>query len=247
MHNVVPSRALARRSRQLLTLALVIASIGAFIAAIGFVLFVIPLVPEGSQIFGLYSFARGALIALGVLLFGAAVVLAVRAATWKTDNDLAQQLAATLGAQLDARFTLIRNVSRRELGYLDAVLVGPPGALVFRLLDDKGIFANEGADWLVQNRRGDWSPWKMSPTRQVVADIQKMRDFLAGFNLGDVPVYGVIVFMREAPEVQLMGKQPTVPLTPQSTLLANLRENYLAKDRIDAPRIAATVRTLYQV
>ena len=246
MHNVVSARALARRSRQLLTLALVVGSIGAFIIAIGVLLYVIPLVADGAEGFGLYNLTRIGLLGIGILIFLLGIGLAVRAVTWRTDNDLAQLTARVLETQLDARYTFIRNVSRREIGYVDAVLIGPPGVLVFRILDHRGVFANEGADWLTQNRRGDWSPWGISPTKQVVADIQKMRDYLARYNLGDVPVYGVIVFTREAPETQLMAKTPVVPLTPLSTLLANLRDTYLAKDRIDAPRIAASVRMLYQ-
>jgi hypothetical protein len=243
MHNLVPTRALARRSRTLLTIALVIGALGAFFAAIGFVLFAIPLVSEGDVLYGL---ARGTLVIFGGLLFLVALGLAVRAVTWRTDNDLAVQVGALLAANLDDRFTFIRNISMRELGYIDAILVGPPGVLTFRILDQKGVLANEGADWLIQNRKGEWRPLGSSPTREVVADIDKLRAYLSGRNLGDVPIYGVIVFTTEAPATQLMGKAPVVPPTHLSSLLVNLGDNYLAKDRIDARRIADTVRTLYQ-
>lgn len=243
MHNLVPSRALARRSRTLLTIALVIGALGAFFTAIGFVLFAIPLVSEDDVLYGV---VRGSLVIFGLMLFVLALGLAVRAVTWRTDNDLAVRVSSVLGGALDARYTFIRNISTRELGYIDALLIGPPGVLTFRILDLKGILANEGADWLIQNRRGEWRPLGSSPTREVVADIDKLRTYLSGRNLGDVPVYGVIVFTSEAPATQLMGKTPVVPPTHLSSLLVNLGDNYLAKDRIDARRIADTVRTLYQ-
>jgi hypothetical protein len=242
MHNLVPSRALARRSRTLLTIAIVVGALGAFIAAIGVVLYAIPLVQAGDT---LYDLVRGSLIAFGALLFLLALVLVVRAVTWRTDNDLAVQVSSALGASLDARFTFIRNISTRELGYIDAILVGPPGVLTFRILDYKGILANEGADWLIQNKKGEWRPLGSSPTREVVADIEKLRTYLSGRNLGDVPVYGVIVFTTDPSATQLMGKAPVVPPTHLASLIPNLGDNYLAKDRIDARRIADTVRTLF--
>ncbi len=243
MHNLVPSRSLARRSRTLLTIALVVGALGAFFAAIGFVLFAIPLVQEGDT---LYALVRGTLVVFGLLLFVVALALAVRAVTWRTDNDLAVQVGGVLTGALDARYSFIRNISTRELGYIDAILVGPPGVLTFRILDLKGTLANEGADWLIQNKRGEWRPLGSSPTREVVADIDKLRAYLSARNLGDVPVYGVIVFTSEPPTTQLMGKAPVVPPTHLGSLLMNLQDNYLAKDRIDARRITDTVRTLYQ-
>ncbi|MCA9903189.1 MAG: hypothetical protein KC547_04975, partial [Anaerolineae bacterium] len=144
MHNVAPSRALARRSRQLLALALVIGALGAFIVALGILMIMIPLVAEGSGSFTIYNLLRDGLVVFGALLFLVALGVAIRAATWRTDNDLAHEVGRYLGKTLDARYTLIRNVSRRDLGYVDAILVGPPGVLVFRLIPDKGVFANEG-------------------------------------------------------------------------------------------------------
>lgn len=246
MHNVAPSRALARRSRQLLALALVIGALGAFIVALGVLMIMIPFVAEGSSSFSIYNLLRNGLVAFGALMFIVALGVGIRAATWKTDNDLAQTVGKYLSQHLDARYTLIRNISRRDLGYVDAVLVGPPGVLVFRLVPDKGIFANEGANWLIQNRKGEWAPWHISPTREVVADIQKLRDYLARVNLGDIPVYGSIVFMHEQPAVQLMAKEPVVPLTHLSTLIPNAQSNYFAKDRIDGPKVANTIRMLYE-
>ncbi len=244
MRSLAPSRALARRSRQLLTLALVIGALGAFVVAIGFLLLMIPLVAAGSPNFGGYHFIRMALIVLGFLLFLLAIGLAVRAVTLRTDNDLALRVGHYLETHLDDRFTLIRNVSQRALGYIDAVLVGPPGALVFRLVDVKGAFTNERANWVRFNRRQEPIPWGINPTRECVADIQKVREHLGRLNLGEVPVYGVIVFMQEPPALQLSTVEPVVPITYLSGLLANLQGHYLAKERIDAPRVAATVRTL---
>ena len=42
-----------------------------------------------------------------------------------------------------------------------------------------------------------------------------------------------------------MGKTPVVPLTHLSSLIVNLGDNYLAKERIDGRRITDTVRMLF--
>jgi hypothetical protein len=246
MHNLAPTRALARRSRQLLVIAVVIAALGAFIIALGVLMTMIPFVAVGSPNYPFYNLVRLGLIAIGSLLFLLAVGLSIRAVTWRIDNDLAQDVGRVLAQALDARYTFIRNISRRDIGYIDAVLVGPPGALVFRIMNEKGIFANEGANWLKRRRGGGWAPWSPGPTRQVVADIKKLRDYLAQTGLGDVPVYGVIVFLYEPPLVELQGKDPVVPPTHLSTLITNLQADYFARDRIDEARVVRTGRALFQ-
>jgi hypothetical protein len=245
MRNIAPSRALSRRSNQLLTIAFVVAGIGVFIAVIGVALFVVPFAAPSNPSYGTYLFVRGLVLVLGIIVVLVAVGLAIRALTWKKDNDLALVTGRYLEQYLNDRYTLIRNISKREIGYVDAALVGPPGVLVFRILNQRGIYANEGPNWLKQNQKGEWIPAGINPTREAIADIRKMREFLAKHKMGEIPVYGVVVFLVEPPHAQLMAKEPTVPLTHLKSLNDNLQTNYLAKDRIDLNAVTAIVRLLF--
>jgi hypothetical protein len=245
MRNIAPSRALSRRSSQLLTIAFFVAGAGVFVVAIGVLLFVVPFSAPSNPGYGTYLFIRGAVVVFGILIILVAAGMAIRALTWKTDNDLALVTGRFLEQYLNDRYTFIRNISKREIGYVDAVLVGPPGVLVFRILDTRGVFANEGPNWLKQNKKGEWLPAGIDPSREAIADIRKIREYLAKHVQGEIPVYGVVVFTLEAPYAQLMAKEPTVPLTNLKSLNNNLQDNYLAKDRIDLTTVTAIVRLLF--
>jgi hypothetical protein len=222
-----------------------VAGVGVFVAVIGIALFVVPFSAPSNPGYGTYLFIRGAVLALGFVIFLVAVGLAIRALTWKKDNDLAIVTGRYLEQYLNDRYTFIRNISKREIGYVDAALVGPPGVLVFRILKDRGIFANEGPNWLKQNQKGEWLPAGINPTREAIADIRKVREFLAKHKQGEIPVYGVVVFIVEPPYTQLMAKEPTVPLSHLQSLNDNLQNNYLAKDRIELTTVTAVVRLLF--
>lgn len=246
MHNVAPTRALARRSRQLLQLAFVVAAVGVFIAVIGGALFVIELTARTSPLYGTYNVVRILILFLGAAVVIAAFAMAIRAVTWKTDNELANVVGKFMSQFFDNRFHFIRNVSKRELGYIDAVLIGPPGALVFRIINITGVLANEGADWLKETQPGQWVPAGINVTREAVDDIKHLREYLATRQLGDVPVFGIIVFTKEEPALRLMEKDPVVPFTHLSRIKEALENNYLAKERIDANKVLAVVRQLYE-
>src|SRR5215213_10541108 len=143
MRNEAPSRSLVRRANQVKTLALLVGAVAIFVGAVGILLAAIPLDNPASSTYPGYVLLYNLALLLGAALLVVAVALAIRAFTWKTDNDLAMITARFLAQYLDDRFTLIRNVSKREIGYVDAVLVGPPGTLVFRILDSEGDFVNE--------------------------------------------------------------------------------------------------------
>jgi len=173
-----------------------------------------------------------------------AVALAIRAFTWKTDNDLAMITGRYMAQFFDDRFDLIRNVSKRQIGYVDAVLVGPPGVLVFRILDNEGNFFNDGANWLRIKPNNESVPARINPTREAIADIQKVREFLNNRSLPAIPVYGVVVFIKDEQRVRLSAREPVVPPTHLKDIYHNLQPNYLAKDRIDQPTVEAIRRLL---
>jgi hypothetical protein len=246
MENVAPSGALARRSRQWLQLAFLIVTGGVFIAVIGLALFVIPLAVEGNRIFGFYNFVRTVLLIVGALLGLAGVGLAARAYLTRVDNDLAQITGQQLSRHFDDNFWFVRNINKKGLGYIDAVMVGPPGALVFRIVDNQGVFANERGNWLTQNRSGEWVPWKINPTEEDIVDIKALREYLRLHGMPDVPVYGVVVFVREEPITHIVTKEPTVPAAHLSRAVDVLRDNYLARDRIDQATVRRIVDLIYE-
>ena len=163
MRNVAPSHALVRRSRQLLLLAFLVVAIGTFLAVIGLALFILPFAPLGNDA---YNVTSGVVFIAGVVIGLAGLGLGVRAVTWRTENDLALIAGQFLEQHLDNQYTLIRNISKIGLGYIDAVLVGPQGVLVLRILDNEGTFFNERSQWLKQVKSGEWSPMRFNPTRR---------------------------------------------------------------------------------
>jgi hypothetical protein len=139
----------------------------------------------------------------------------------------------------------VRNINKRGLGYIDAVLVGPPGALVFRIVDKAGIYANEKGNWLARNPQGEWLPWRLNPTDEAIVDIKALREYLALNNVPEIPVFGVVVFTKEAPAIQVVAREPVVPVAQLSDLVTQLQENYLAQDRIDPTQTKRIVDLIY--
>lgn len=247
MDNLAPVRSLNRRSRQLLQIAFIIAAVGIFLFVVGRAVVTISLLPPSHQLFQLYIGVGNGLSVLGGLLVIVAVAIMLRAVTRRRENDLALLTGDVLSqtGYFDQRFIFIRNINRSGLGYIDAVMLGPPGALVFRILSEKGIYANEASSWLKQNTRGEWFPSPINPTKQIIEDIQRLRQYLAKHTLGDAPVFGVIVFTTGEPAIQFVGKEPTVPVTHLNTLMENLGRNYLVKmDRIPQQTASAVRRLL---
>ena len=244
MRNEAPSRSLVRRANQVKTLALLLGAVGVFVTALGVLGAAVPLVYTTDPSYGLYVFAYNLGLVVGVALLIIALALAVRAFTWKTDNDLAMITGRFMAQFLDDRFDLVRNVSKRQIGYVDAVLVGPPGVLVFRILDNEGSFANDGVNWLRIKPNNESVPASINPTREAIADIQKVREFLDKHSLPAIPVYGVVVFVKDEQRVRLSAREPVVPPTHLKNIIPNLQPNYLAKDRIDQPTVEAIRRLL---
>jgi hypothetical protein len=206
--------------------------VGLFIGGIGLVVLII-----FSSNFGwIFVF-----LALLVVLAGVGIL--VRGLTLRKENVGALAVADVLGRELDERFTLIRNVSRRGLGYIDAVLVGPPGALVFRIVEEPGIFLNEGSDWLQRKGGQTFELSRLNATRECVTDVYALREYLARNALSNVPVYAVVVFTH--PQTQLSARQPVVPIAELRTLTTVLRRDYLVEDRIDKDTIEKTVAVIY--
>lgn len=247
MRNVAPSRALERRARSLLQVAFFTAAAGVFFVFVGIALTAVPLAAPSSSSYGLYNFIRNAAFIVGVLAAISGILMGIRAITWRPDNDLAKITGATISHYLDDRYTFIRNVSKLSLGYIDAVLVGPPGVLVFRIVDHSGVYLNEIDRWLKMNPRDrKWIPAGIDPTREAVTDIKNLQVFLAKRGLAaDLPIFGVVVFIKDPPMLQLSQKDGVLPATSLSQLYASLQGTYFARERISKGAIDGVVKLLY--
>lgn len=246
MENIAPLRALNRRSQQLLQLGFVVLAIGAFLTVVSLAIGTIRLLPPSHPLYQLYILVTNLLFWIGVIVLIIGIAMIIRALTRRKENDLAFTTGNVLSQSnyFDASYVFIRNINRSGLGYIDAVLVGPPGALVFRILGNTGVYACEGGNWLVQNAKGEWTPFRINPTKEAIDDIQSVRDYLAKHKLPDVPVFGIIVFTPDQQAIQIFEKEPVVPISLLHSLLENLGKNYLTKlDRIP-PQMALAVRRL---
>lgn len=244
MRNVAPSRSLVRRANQWKTIGVLVVAFGAFVLAVGILLYAIDLVVPGNPSFGVYNFLRGLLIFVGGAMILASIAIFVRAFTWRTDNDLAKITADTIAPHLDDRFTIVRNVSNPKIGYVDAVLVGPPGVLIFRILDKEGDWANERDNWLV--RKGDTLvPAPFNPTRETLVDMDKMKLFLVQNGLKNPHVLGVVVFTKDERRIKLSAREPVVPISHLNLLLVNLRTIYPASEALDMRDVTKIVKLLH--
>ncbi len=187
------------------------------------------------------------LVVLGLAGLGIGSVSIYRGFTLERDNELAFQVGDFLRETLDERYTYIRNVSRRRLGYIDAVLIGPPGALVFRIVDYNGLWRNELAEWKIKDKRGRMRNADSNPTRECARDVYALRQYYAKHNLDEVPVYGVVVFHSRA--VTLQGASPVMPIS-ETHLLSDVLSrpgNYLqTEQRIDAQTAREAARVIIE-
>lgn len=164
-----------------------------------------------------------------------------RAFNLTEDNEVAYEvgeiLARTIGG--DPRYRFIRNVSKRGLGYIDAVLVGPPGALVFRIVNYHGFWRNERTEWRIKDKDENLRAAPFNPSRECARDVYALRKYLDKRRLDKIPVYGVVVFTD--PQVVLQGQGQVVPITKVDRMYEIISRDYLLEERIAKPQIEATV------
>lgn len=221
-----------RRARQWAISGLVVALVGVVLGAIGMASIIIPLARAGW-----YSLLQGLLLLSGLVAVLAGAGMMIRGLTFPKDNHAARIMTDILARGLDDRYTFIRNISRRGLGYLDGILVGPNGALVFYFFEQKGNFYCEGNAWFRQGR--ELSPLRANPTREVVKDVGALREFLGERGLERVPVYAVVVVTHR--DTVVTAQRPVVPVAHMHNVLAIVADNYLAAERIPAQAARHTV------
>jgi hypothetical protein len=241
MKNINPSRNVNRRGRFYFLLGLFVTLIGLISLALGVLLFALPLLGETlSSPVGLCLLSGGVVAAAG----GGFSMF--RGTTLKKDNLLAYDVGESMRSFLgsDARYTFIRNISKQRVGYVDGVLVGPPGVLVFRTVDYKGEWINERSEWKIRSNKGRLQQASTNPTRECARDVYALRKYFEKESLARVPVYGVVVFTAERSKVKLVGQAPVVPIAEKHTLFAVLSQDYLKEERINSPQIRKTVDVL---
>jgi hypothetical protein len=235
MQNINPSNNITRRGRYYLSLGCLAFFGGAIAIALGVLFVFVPLWDTFAfDLLEIFLFLAG-MVAVAIGIGGV-----VRGMTLQKDNMLAYAVGEGLSQSLsDNRYTYLRNVSKRGVGYIDAVLVGPPGALVFRIVDYAGAWINERADWRITTKQGSLRLAKTNPTREAVHDVVALRKFLAKHGLERVPVYAIVVFT--SPNVKLSADGPVVPISEIPTLFQIMRRDYLTDERIAPPAVRATV------
>jgi hypothetical protein len=239
-----PTRVLNRRAAGFLQSGFILLAFGAFIGILGLFLLTIPLVGSTNPLYSLYRLIAAGCVVVGIALALGGVGLAIWGQTRPKDNPPAIKTGEFLAQLpiLDGRFTFIRNINQTGLGYIDAVLVGPPGVLVFRITDLDGTYGNEAAKWLKQRPDDTWVPFNRNFTEEAVVDVNAFRNYLTRRGMGEVPVYGVVVFTSE--QAALLPREPVVPVTLLRDIMDSLEPNYLARiDRVPQPTVT-TIRRL---
>jgi hypothetical protein len=234
MHNLNPTRIIARRGRDSLILGALLLLAGLATGGIGFLISLLSI----SSFLGLVFF----IIAIGLGIAG--VVSMIRALTMRMENEAALQVGQTLERELDQRYSYIRNISRRGLGYVDALLIGPPGSLVFRIVETPGVYLNESSDWLERPEGKPFVLSRLNATRECINDVYALRNFFKKRNLPMVPVYAIVVFSN--PGAQVSARQPVVPVADLQTLLRVMGSDFLAETRIDQTTVDAAVKAVYE-
>lgn len=248
MRNMVPARALARRSRNLALVATLVILLGIVVIVISSFMSVVPLVGPDNPNFDFYQFAIQLFRWVGAFLIATSVMMFVRAFTWKRDNPIAEQIGDVLESELnlDDRYAFIRNLSRSQIGYVDAVLVGPPGVLVMRITNRGGVFFNQGSKWLKQRDKDNWKPLGWSPTNEVAADVSKIREFLATRNLTEIPVFAVVIFTEDQPATRVTTENPVVPVMQPFEMAYSLETTYFAdRNRLEQLKVNSIITALF--
>jgi hypothetical protein len=245
MHNDAPSNSLTRRSRALLLYGFISGSAGIFSTILGLFLRVVPTFFGQGTSAGAFQQGIGAfLVGFGVIAILTGIALAIRALTRRRENDLAYITGDYIAQFLDGRYRYIRNINRPKLGYIDAVLIGPNGILVFRILDSEGELLNEKDGWVKKNRSGQWTPMVSNPTKDAEVDVEAVRKFLGEHRFRNLPIYGVIVFVKEPPQLLVRAQKPAIPVAHLTGFYDAVANNYLEAERIRDPKLVKRIGEL---
>ena len=227
MQSDAMSRERASRARRRMATGCLTTLAALVLVAFGVVLMLFPLFEGALQtIVNIGAFAvGGALLVFGIFYFGKGVGSV-------TYDPRGARLAQVLSTVLDGRHILVREPAQPGLdARLDALVIGPGGIMVFKLVDEPGIYRCEGDLWLQRPPGKDFQVWLRNPTREFLPEIDRLRAYLNKRDLGSVPLSTLIVFTD--PHASISARAPAVPITTLFNLPVELHNGYLLRPRID--------------
>ncbi len=235
------NRALTRRAQRQKLSGMIFLLAGLVLIALGILLLLFIFVPFTGEL-------PQVIIVLGDFAIGIIAVLVglfrlTRGIATPTTDALGARLTQTLSPVLDEHHLLMRHVKPRGLPITpDALIVGPGGVMLLKLIDEPGIFRCEGDVWLLRRAGRDFSSWERNPSREMIQEIDAMGAFLAQKGLEGVPISAVIVFTHRSAEIST--RAPAIPITTLEYLPIELRRGFLLSARIDTGTLKKTRRTL---
>lgn len=240
MKNVSTKRAITRQAYQFTVFGFGGLAFGIFLFVLATFLGRIPFAPPGSASAATIRTVTDIMQFIGVVAAVAGSVALIRGLTFRRSNVLAERVGVVLSKALEDEYTYITSINTMRLGYIDAVLVGPPGVLVFRIVERSGTLLHEGEKWLKPGPDGTWLPAGLNASRDCIVDMRAVKNHLTRNNIVTDAIFGVAVLLGEA---RITEKTPVIPGVTLDGLLDRLRTGYMAKPRLD-PAIASAIVSL---
>jgi hypothetical protein len=244
MQRIALKNKLSRRAQTLVILGGMLGLFGLALVVLGLVMLGIPFVVPSNPSYGVYVLVRNVVIVLGMIVALLAVGVAVRGFTLRTENAPATRVGQLLAAILESEYTYIWSISQLRIGYIDGVLVGPPGVLVFRITDETGVFFNEGMGWLKSARPDQWATMRWNPSQEVLADVRKLGAYLEKQGVQDPPVFGMVLFTAEPARAVITLRNPQIPVAHASAFTRSVAGNYFERQRLAPQDVQKVVQIL---
>lgn len=145
-----------------------------------------------------------------------------------------------LARLLDKRWTIYRNLQLPDAkSDLDAVIVGPSGALVVEIKAFSGSFKLNGDRWNYRHA-GNWHKTN-SPVRQAIWNKDRLQDHLRSQKMEWLPVFALFVLGREPEYIHI--HEPAIPVGRLGKLGEALND-YLQQPALASEQIIAVKRLL---
>ncbi len=240
MKNVSTKRAITRQAYQFTVFGFGGVALGIFLFVLATFLGRVPIAAPGSSSAATIRTATDIMQLIGAIVAVVGAVAVLRGITFRRSNPLAEKTGVVLAKALDDEYTYITSINTFRLGYIDAVLVGPPGVLVFRIVERSGTLLHEGEKWLKPGPDGSWLPAGLHASRECIIDMRAVKNHLARNNILTDAIFGVSVLIGDA---RITEKAPVIPGVTLDGLLERLRNGYMAKPRLD-PALATAIVTL---
>ncbi|MCZ7544072.1 MAG: hypothetical protein M5R40_11330 [Anaerolineae bacterium] len=221
------SRERAQRAQRRIATGCIAVLAALVLIAFGVVLVLFPLF-EGT----LQTLVNVGAFLFGVILLLLGIFLATSGLATNAADPRGARLAQVLSTVLDANHVLVREPVHGGLdAKIDALVIGSGGIVLFKLVDDAGIFRCEGDLWLKRAPGKDFQVWHKNPTRDFLPEIDRVRAHLVKRSLTNVPLTAVIVLTD--PYAEISARAPAIPVTTLFNLPVELRNGYLLNPRID--------------